>query len=719
MGKMKFKTSKSKKPQAAEEVISAGQLYLNKEKGWLNFNQRVLAQAQNPKLPLLERVKFCNIFHSNLDEFFMKRVGGLKQQILAQVSTNSPDGLSTEDQLGSIRSLVTAINREVGELIEEQLIPSLEAERIFLLSWHELSPEEQTWANLFFEEKVFPVLTPMAVDLGHPFPHISNLSTSLAVSLENPSAQEDPLFARIKIPNVFPNWLRLPSPPVAVQGPSTERFISLIEIIKANVQRLFPAMNIVGLMSFRVTRNVDIEASEDEAEDLLELIEEEVKQRRFAAVVRLEHGPKSDPWLLKFLIDELDLGSDDVYPLTHELEFKSLSEISNLPRPTLKDPPWNPIVPPQLMGEESSIFNVIRSNDLLVHHPFDSFHASVERFIGSAASDPMVVAIKMTLYRTTSEGSSILQSLIRAAEDGKQVVVLIELKARFDEEKNIRWAQMLEQAGAHVVYGIIGLKTHAKIALIVRKEKEEFKTYCHLGTGNYHAQTSRLYTDLGLFTSRPKITREVIEIFHYLTGRSLKRDYKTLLLSPINLKDRFLEMIDIEAKNASKGLPAQIIAKCNNLDDWELIQALYRASQAGVSIDLVIRGFCCLRPQVPGLSENIRVRSIVGPFLEHSRIFYFKQGAEHPLAGQFFIGSADWMTRNLKRRVEVVTPILDQAHRLQIWEIFEALLQDQALAWELTAEGDYRRVSKGEANELSSQQILMDKAKARLDAFLS
>lgn len=679
--------------------LSSPEHFLNREIGWLKFNKRVLYQAKDLRTPLLERVRFLNIFHSNLDEFFMKRVGGLKRQYLAQVASISHDGLTPEEQLKQIRDKVLSLNHDIDSLLEEQLLPELKEAGIELLQWSELSKTEQDWASDYFTQKIFPVLTPMAVDLGHPFPHISNLSTSLAVCLKVPHEVEL-LFARIKVPDYFPAWIRIST--------STERlrFLSVLEIIKYHIQDLFPGMEIKNIMSFRVTRNVDIESDTEDAEDLLEVIEEEVRLRRFASVVRLEHGPDPDPWLLQFLTEELELSPEDIYSHPVSLEFKNLTAIANLNMPHLKYKTWTPVTPPQLLDEENSIFNVIRSMDLLVHHPYESF-SSVERFIHTASIDPEVVAIKMTLYRT-SEESPIVSSLIRAAESGKQVVCLIELQARFDEERNISWAQAMEQAGVHVVYGIVGLKTHAKICLVVRREKDAFLSYVHIGTGNYHSQTARLYTDMGLLTCRPEIAHEVVEIFHYLTGRSLKSDYKKLLVSPINLKQSFLNKIHQEKQNALDGKPAQIIAKCNSLEDKDIIEALYEASQAGVSIDLIVRGFSCLRPQTPGLSKNIRLISIVGQFLEHSRIFFFQNAQSDPLQGLFYIGSADWMARNLLGRVEVVTPIDDFSAKEKIWAALQIMLQDQRSAWDMDSEGHYHLRSSADADDnQSSQSILM------------
>ncbi len=683
------------------------QLFLNREIGWLKFNGRVLFQAKDARNPLLERLRFLNIFHSNLDEFFMKRVGGLQRQHYATLTPLSPDGLTPEEQLKMIRPRVLAINEDIRVLWQDQLLPLLKASNIHMLEWSDLTEAEREWAKSFFRDKVFSVLTPMAVDPGHPFPLISNLSISLAISLHVPDA-EDLLFARIKVPEVFPSWIRIPN-----TEPGVERFISILDIIRNHLDQLFPRMKIQNVMAFRVTRNADIETDTEGVEDLLELIEEEVKQRKFAEVVRLEHGPSPDPWLLEFLTSELDLTPDDVYEYPIALEYKSLSSVVNLNLPNLKFRPWTPVTLPLLADEGANIFGVIRNGDVLVHLPYESFSTSVERFIVTAADDPAVVAIKMTLYRTNEE-SPIVHALIRAAEKGKQVVCLVELKARFDEERNIFWAQAMEKAGVHVVYGIVGLKTHAKLALVVRREKEEFKSYVHIGTGNYHSQTAKLYTDLGLFTAKPEITSEVVEIFHYLTGRSLKTDYNQLLVAPINMKTRFLEMIRIETENARSGLPSGIIAKCNSLEERAIIEALYEASQAGVKVQLIVRGFCCLRPGVPSLSENIQVTSIVGPFLEHSRFFYFRSGKTNELDGRFLIGSADWMSRNLLGRVEVIAPVEDKLAREKIWEAIQIMLHDQRYVWDLEQDGVYKlRKPRNPGEEMGCQDLLAEKTRLK------
>ncbi len=575
---------------------------------------------------------------------------------------------------------------EQARVYRERIRPELRNQGVALLDWHELSAAEHEFAAEYFRRDLFPILTPLAVDPGHPFPFISNLSESLGLVLRHP-VEGERLFARVKIPANLPSWIQLGR---VAPSDGTYRFVRLEDIIIHNLDALFPNMEVLGVMPFRVTRNGDVERDEEDAEDLLEMMEEELRARRFARVVRLEHGPNPDAWLLRFLMDELEITTDDVYELTEELDFTSMKPLVDLPLPHLKAEPWLPVVPAQLTDNEVDIFSVIRSADLLVHHPYESFTASVERFLTAAASDEKVLAIKMTLYRT-GDDSPFINTLIRAAEAGKQVVCLVEVKARFDEQRNIQVAQMLEKSGVHVVYGIVGLKTHAKIALVVRREPDGLRSYAHIGTGNYHSGTARLYTDFGLFTAKPEFTEDVVELFHYLTGRSLKRDYQRLLVAPVNMKKRFLEMIERETELAKVGKPAGILAKMNSLEDPQVITALYRASQAGVPVDLIVRGFCCLRPGMPGLSENIRVSSIIGRYLEHSRIFWFRNGAEDPIDGAFFIGSADWMYRNLQNRVEAVTPIEERGLRERLWQVSQAMLGDRRQAWEMDADGNYRQ----------------------------
>jgi polyphosphate kinase len=672
--------------------------FLNRDLSWLEFNRRVLHEALDARTPLLERVRFLGIFTSNLDEFFMKRVGGLKRQMAGNVGAPTPEG----EALAKIRSAVLPMVRQQSEAYIREIKPALTENGIALLGWGELTDSERDQATAFFRANVFPVLTPLAVDPGIPFPFISNLSTSLGVVLHHPESHEN-LFARVKVPEVLPKWLRVGD----TSAGAPMRFISLTELIRHNLQDLFPDMAIADVMTFRVTRNADIERDEDEAEDLLELMEEEVKQRRFAKVVRLEVSSDANPWMLDFLARELELTADDIYETPAEIDFDDLRMIAELNVPRLRYEPWTPIVPPVLADEDADMFSIIHSGDVLVHLPYESYSASVERFIRTAAADPKVLAIKMTVYRT-GEHSALIPSLIRAAEAGKQVVCLVELKARFDEERNIHIASALEKAGVHVVYGIVGLKTHSKTILVVRQDLDGIRSYVHLGTGNYHPQTAKLYTDLGLFTCDPDIAHDAIELFHYLTGRSLKRDYRKLLVAPVNMKDRFLAMIEREIEHQKAGQPAGIIAKMNSLEDRKICRALYRASQGGVSIDLIVRGFCSLRPGVSGMSENIRVQSVIGRYLEHSRIFYFRNGASTELDGEFYMGSADWMYRNLTARVEAIAPVQQRPLRQRLWEILQIMLNDHRSGWDMYPDGSYTQRSPRDASEeLGAQKTLM------------
>ncbi len=669
-------------PPAADGGVSPSEL-LNRELSWLAFNDRVLHEAVDERTPLLERVRFLSIFTSNLDEFFMKRVGGLKRQVVAGVMSVSNDGLTPGQQLAAIRAAVLPMLARQARCFTESIRPALAAHGIHLCTWGDLLPREREFAVQHFRRNLFPVLTPIAVDPGHPFPFLSNLSLSLGVKLASPDSDE-PLFARVKVPELLPVWVRIETG----ESGAPYRFISTVEIISRNLDALFPGMQVLSVTPFRVTRNADVERDEEDAEDLLELIEQELRERRFAPIVRLEHGPHPDPWTLAFLIRELELSEQDVYELPAELDYTDLNPIADLPLPHLKYESWTPVVPPRLADADADLFSVIRAGDLLVHHPYESFADSVERFIRTAAEDPRVLAIKLTLYRV-GDSRSLMDSLARAAESGKQVACLVELKARFDERRNIYWAQQLEKAGVHVFYGLVGLKTHTKLAMVVRQDNDGLRCYVHVGTGNYNVQTARIYTDLGLFTCRSTITDDVVELFHYLTGRSLKSDYRYLLVAPFNMRARFLQLIEREVENHRAGRPARIIAKMNSLEDRRIIRALYQASQAGVPIDLIVRGFCCLQPGVPGRSENIRVTSVVGRFLEHSRIFYFRNGEALETDGRFFIGSADWMSRNLSRRVEVVVPVEDQPARLRLWSILELLLSDQRQTWDMQPDGTY------------------------------
>jgi polyphosphate kinase len=673
---------------AAPLSTSSRTLLFNREISWLDFNHRVLELAQDRSFPLLERVKFLAIFSSNLDEFFMKRLGGLQRQREAGVSDLSNDGMTVQEQLDAIRQHVEPMLREHTRCWQEDLEPALAAEGITIASYSKLTEADRIAADQYFLAHVFPILTPLAVDPGHPFPFISNLSKSLGVMLEHPSRAE-PAFVRIKVPENLPRWVSLPT---------RLSFVPLEQVISGNLSLLFPGMKVIECAMFRVTRNADIELDADDADDLLEMVEQELRQRRLARVVRLELPSSMSQTMRDFIVNGLEVSQQDVYNVEGFIDMDDLFAIANLDLPHLKLKPWLSLTPQRLAGDDVDFFEVIRSGDLLAHHPYESFAASVERFIAAAVADPKVLAIKMTLYRTSSD-SAFVPALIRAAEMGKQVAVLVEIKARFDEQRNLELAQKLEKAGVHVVYGLIGLKTHTKLAMVVREEGDGLRTYCHVGTGNYNIKTAALYTDLSLFTCNPSITDDVIDLFHFLTGRSLKRDYRKLLVAPVNMRDRFLSKIRREIEHAKAGRPAKIIAKMNQLQDPRTITALYDASNAGVQVELIIRGFCSLRPKVPGASENIRVYSILGRFLEHSRIFYFHNGGND----EYLIGSADWMYRNLDHRIEAVTPIEDPTLRERLREILDTMLSDRGHAWELEPDGRWIRRSTPDNRPASAE----------------
>lgn len=705
------KASKTKKPRAPRKSKKHQEQFpedlpsefLNRDLEWIEFNARVLHEAIDQRTPLLERVRFLGIFSSNLDEFMMKRLGVLKRQVELGIQRQS-GGFTPLQQLAAIRSRVNQLLLSQAECFQKMKV-ELASTGIHLLPWTQLSPVEKQFATHYFRQNVFPILTPLAVDPGLPFPFISNLSTSLGIALRHPE-REEKLFARIKVPKIFPQWIQVRGEDL---NSNQFRFISLTDLIVHNLKDLFPDMEVLGVMPFRITRDAEIEhEDEDETEDLLEMIAEELKQRRFAEVVRLEHGPNPDPWMLRFLMEELELAESEVFEAPGLLDYTDLKPIADLPLAPLKYEPWIPLTPARLMEEGESIFSIIREGDLMVHHPYESFGSSVEKFIRQSVDDPKVLAIKMTLYRT-GDDSPFIPLLIRAAERGKQVVVLIELKARFDEERNIHWAQELENAGVHVVYGVIGLKTHAKVALVIRQDPDQIRSYAHFGTGNYHRDTAKLYTDVGLFTCSASFTEDAVELFHFLTGRSLQRNYRKLLVAPINMKDQFLEKIKREMEHAKAGKPARIIVKCNSMEDSTVGRALYEASRAGVKIELIVRGFCSLRPKVVGMSENIRVISVIGRFLEHSRVFYFQNGEEDVINGEFFIGSADWMYRNLHARVETVAPIEDKKLRERLWELFDILLSDRRQAWEMQSDGTYIQYQPSNSEEeIGTHKRFMD-----------
>lgn len=698
--------------------------FLNRDLSWLEFNRRVIHEAMDERNPALERVRFLAIFTSNLDEFFMKRVGWHRRHNrTSPTNPVSPDGRTAAQVLKEIREYTLLDLARQADHYTTRLKPDLRDKGVHLCAWADLSEPERRAGSEYFQASAFPVLTPLAVDPGSPFPFISNLSLSLGVLLRHPD-RHDPVFARVKVPEVLPKWVR-----VSPAGATPLRLVPMYELIRNHLRDLFPDLEVLSVMAFRVTRNAEIPREDEDTEDIRELMEEELRQRRFAEVVRLETGPNPDPWMLAFLKDELSLSDDDCYQLPAEVDYEDLKIVADLPLANLKFPTWTPVVPKPLADENTDMFALVRRGDFLTHHPYESFDATVGRFVEAATIDPKVLAIKMTLYRV-GDSTPFIKSLIRAAEQGKQVVVLVELKARFDEERNLRLADQLERAGAHVVYGVMGLKTHTKVTLVVREEQEPLapaqpatpgtplapqqtvptiRSYAHIGSGNYNATTARLYTDLGLFTADPDTTRDVVELFHYLTGRSLKRSYRKLLVAPANMRNRVIELIDREAEHAKKGLPARIVAKMNQLEERKVCNALYAASRAGVQIDLIVRGFCTLRPQVPGLSENIRVVSVIGRFLEHSRIFYYRNAQADEVDGDFFIGSADWMYRNLLARVEAVVPVEGRAQKNRLWQILQIMLADKRQAWDMLPDGRYLQRTPNTPTEAATgtHQMLM------------
>jgi polyphosphate kinase len=686
-----------------EKIVETTDL-LNRELSWLEFNARVLHEAEDPANPLLERLKFIAIFDSNLDEFFMKRVGGLKQQLASNVRELAPgtDG-TPQQQLAAINAHVRPMVARQRRLLNADLLPALRQHGLEVVSWDELRGSERRQLAEEFDRQFFPVLTPLAVDPPHPFPFISNVSLSLAVSIKAPG-DASPRFARVKAPHILPRW---------VQVPKTLRFVPLEAVIAHNLHQLFPGMEVVESYPFRVTRNADVHRNEETAEDLLEVIQEELRERRFATVVRLEVARGMPRWMLELLFEELELGESELYEVEGPLALRDLMSLAgSAPLPSLRFRPWTPVTHPRfhLEGEDGGgVFGAVAAGDILVHHPYDSFATSTQRFIEAAADDPAVFAIKQTLYRT-SAGSPNMQALIRAAEARKQIAITVEIKARFDEAANIEWAEALEGVGAHVCYGVVGLKTHAKIALVVRQEKEALRSYVHIATGNYNPETAKLYTDLGLFTADEEIAQDVAQLFNMLTGFVFQPRFKKLLVAPSSMRQRFLEMIEREVEHHQAGREGHIIAKMNALDDLQIIDALYDASAAGVEIDLIVRGICRLRPGLPGKSETIRVISIVGRMLEHSRIFYFANAGKP----EYYIGSADWMTRNLDARVEAAVPIENPRLQEEIQAILDLQLADNCKAWDMRSDGSYvqRRPAPGEEPR-SSQEVLMQQALER------
>jgi polyphosphate kinase len=686
--------------------LSNPHLYFNRELSWIDFNWRVLAQVADQRVPLLERARYLAIVQSNLDEFFAKRVGGLKRQKQAGVTQLSPDGRTPDEQLQLIRAAVLDMQHGMADVWCNSLEPELKRQAsIHLVSYHDLCSRQRRLLHDVFRASIYPILTPLAVDPAHPFPFISNLSHSLAVVLRHPVYATEH-FARVKIPTRRSRWLPLEEP---------LHFMAVEELVRAHVDELFPGMEVIGTYLFRVTRNADMARQEDEASDLVQMISEELRQRRFAPVVRLEIESTAPADLRDLLRRELEVTQEDEYLVTGLQDFSGLAGLANLDIPQHRFDGWDPVVPGILHVEsgEPDVFAALRAGDLLVHHPYDSFTSSVQRFIEAAADDPCVLAIKQTLYRT-SEDSPIVRALMRAAENGKQVAVLIEVTATYDEARNISWAEQLEDSGAHVIYGVLGLKTHAKVALVVREEESRIRTYCHIGTGNYHPTTARLYTDLGLLTASDVIGQDAVNLFHSVTGYATAPRYNGLIVAPHSMRRSFEQLIEREIEVQSSGGEGRIIAKMNAIDDAAMIKALYHASQQGVSIDLIVRGHTHLRPGLPGISENIRLISIIGRFLEHDRIFWFGSDG----APRVFFGSADWRQRNLDERVEAVVEITDPDARSRLTQILEAALRDNTSAWDMGSDGCYRMRSPGPGEPVRAyQQQLMQDAKRRRAEF--
>jgi polyphosphate kinase len=685
-----------------ELSLTLSDVWMDRDLGWLDFNDRVLAEAMDTRTPLLERAKFLAIFTSNLDEFFMKRVAVLRKG-------QTPERAAL---LAKLRDRILGSLQKQADCFRHDIVPGLGSNGIHLKSWDDLSAAQREEAGNYFDSQISPALTPLVFDPAHPFPFLSNLSVSLAFILQDPS-KDVTSYARLKVPGVLKQWIEL----TAEVAPGQKVLVSLHEVIRGNVYKLYKGMKLTGTTLFRLTRDAEVEIDEESDEALRDLVQEQVRLRRYEPAVRLEFAPGSDPSIRQMLRERFELSDADMYDLPDELDYTSMFQIAGLPLPALKDPVWIPLKPSAIENSHD-IFSAIRAGDIHVHHPYESFEDSVSHFISAAAEDPETVAVKMTVYRI-GDDTPFVKALVKAAESGKQVACVIELKARFDEERNLHWAAELERAGAHVTFGVQGLKTHGKVALVVRKEASGLKSYVHVGTGNYHVKTARLYADVGLFTCNPQITNDVVHLFHFLTGHSEAPKYAELLVAPSSMRPRLLEFVHREIENKKAGRPARIIAKMNQVEDPDLIEALCEASSAGVPVDLIARGFCCLRPGIPGRTENIRVRSIIGRFLEHSRILHFAGGSENPINGDFLIGSADWMYRNLSKRIEVITPVLAKEGKEKLWEILDIFLRDSRQAWMMDQNGAYTQLHPGEGaksdgpESMGSHAFLMESARRR------
>jgi polyphosphate kinase len=684
-------------PELLEEIAKHEDRFLDREVSWLHFNQRVLELAEDPSVPLLERARFLAIFASNLDEFFMVRVAGLKRRIVAGLAMRAASGLLPREVLETILAETGRLSQRHAAVFAEEIVPALLDHGIQVVRWDDLDREEQKYCKKLFKDRIFPVLTPLAVDPAHPFPYISGLSLNIAVLVRNPKTGKEH-FARVKVPPSFHRFVPL----------GNERFVPLEDVISEHLRRLFPGMEVLEVHTFRVTRNEDLEVEEDDAENLLAALEKGLLRRRFGPPVRLEVEDTMTPAVLELLISELGISTDEVFRLPGPLDLTGLHDIADLPREELKYPAFIPSTHTHLAEVESAapvdVFKAMHRHDVLLHHPYDSFATSVQRFLEQAAADPHVLAIKQSLYRTSGD-SPIIDALIDAAEAGKQVLVIVEIKARFDEQANIRWARKLEQAGCHVVYGQVGLKTHAKLSLVVRDEPDGIRRYVHIGTGNYNSKTARLYEDLGLFTTNETICEDVAHLFNNLSGFSRKASYAELLVAPDSLRSGLIDQIHREIAHAQAGLPAGIRIKANAIVDEELIDALYLASQEGVRIQAMIRGICALRPGVPGLSERIEVRSILGRFLEHSRVYWFENAGE-PAA---WIGSADLMHRNLDRRVEVLVRLPNPDNVAEVGAVLDLILDENTSAWILEPDGTWRK----NAGQVHAQEALIEQYRWR------
>jgi len=704
----------SPEKDGSHQDLSDPKLFINRELSMLEFQRRVLEEALDENNPLLERVKFLAILGSNLDEFFMVRVAGLKKQVDAGVVDTPPDGMTPAEQLAAIRKVALQLMVQARECLSKDLLPLLNKAGIHILNYSELNSHQQESVKSYFQEVVFPVLTPLAFDPGHPFPHISNLSLNLAILIRDENKQEH--FARVKVPNTLSRYVPIKRSSGSVRKDGTvpyhHYFVYLEQVIAANLDALFPGMEVLEAHPFRVTRDADMEIQELEASDLLESMEQSVRQRRFGSVVRVTINGAMPAHVRDILVENLELDRNDIYTLAGPLGLSSLMHLYGIDRYDLKELPFKPSIPLSFQNEprDGNLFAAIRQEDIIIHHPYDSFTPVVD-FLKLAAHDPDVLAIKQTLYRV-GKNPPVVDALLAAVENGKQVAVLVELKARFDEESNIGWAKMLERAGVHVVYGLLGLKTHSKIALVVRKEGEGIRRYIHLATGNYNAVTAQLYEDLGMFTCDEAIGEDATDLLNYLTGYSNKKIYQKLLIAPINLRERLVELIHREIERKRKGEDAHLIFKMNSLVDMPMIQELYRASQAGVQVDLIIRGVCCLRPDVKDVSENIRVISIVGRFLEHSRIFYFRNGGKE----EIYLGSADLMPRNINRRVEVLFPVEDP-HIIRYLhdEVLTIYLNDNVKARRMLANGSYERLKPGRDEPPVNSQLWLINRHQRIE----